>query len=479
MKNRREFLKTSAVGASMLLVSRCMQYAQGGPRKKPNIIYIYTDQQSASMMSCAGNPWLKTPAMDYIAQNGIRFTRAYTTNPVCSPARVSLMTGRFPGSFNDKQGQAARENRGAMSIGPISEEVRATTIAAFLKKAGYDLIYGGKEHLPKELTPRALGFNDICNDQREKLAEESAKYIKGKHDKPFFMVVSLINPHDICYLAIRDFAKTESEKRLVKGGKVEIATLDRALQRPDGVSTEAFFEKHCPPLPPNYERQQNEPKALSSLVNRRNFRRLAREEYTDAQWRLHRWAYCRLTEFVDDKVQAILDAVKQSGAEENTLVLFSSDHGDMDAAHRMEHKTAFYEESANIPFMAMWKGQIPAGRVDDRHLVSNGLDLLPTVCDYAGIKAVSDPRGRSLRPLFEGARVPWRATLGVENEIGRMVVSQDKLKYIRYDAAGKEERLLDVGKDPHETRYVTDDPDYAAKLAAMRRSFETQWFPGL
>ncbi len=478
MIDRREFLKTSAVGASMLLARRCIHCAQAGPEKKPNIIYIYTDQQSASMMSCAGNQWLKTPAMDYIAQNGIRFTRAYTTNPVCSPARVSLMTGRFPGSFDDDSGRPARENRGSMRIGDISDEVRHTTIAAFLKRAGYDLVYGGKEHLPRELTPRALGFTDICNDQREKLAEESAKYIKGKHGKPFFMVVSLINPHDICYMAIRDCAKTESEKRLVKGGKVEIATLDKALQRPDGVSTEAFFDIHCPPLPPNYEPLQNEPKALSSLINRRNFRRLAREEYTDAQWRLHRWAYCRLTEYVDKRVQTILDAIRQSGAEEDTLVLFSSDHGDMDSAHRMEHKTAFYEESANIPFIAMWKGQIPAGQVDDTHLVSNGLDLLPTVCDYAGIKAVSDPRGRSLRPLFQGARVPWRTTLGVENEIGRMVVSQDKLKYIRYDAAGKEERLLDLSQDPHETRYVTDDPDYAAKLAAMRRSFETQWFPG-
>ena len=462
----------------LLLVSCCVQGAQAEPAKKPNIIYIYTDQQSASMMSCAGNPWLETPAMDYIARNGIRFTRAYTTNPVCSPARVSLMTGRFPGFFKDDSGRPARENRGAMRIGDLSDEVRRSTIAAFLKRAGYDLVFGGKEHLPRALRPQALGFTDICNDERGKLAAESAKYIKRKHDKPFFLIVSLINPHDICYMAIRDFAQTESERRLVKGGKVEIAALDRALQRPQGVSTDEFFAAHCPPLPPNVEPLKNEPKALTSLINRRNFRRLARAEYTDAQWRMHRWAYCRLTEFVDRQVQTILDAVRQSGAEENTLVLFSSDHGDMDAAHRMEHKTAFYEESANIPFMAMWKGQIPAGQVNDTHLVSNGLDLLPTVCDYAGIKAVSDPRGRSLRALFEGARVPWRDTLGVENEIGRMVVSHDKLKYIRYDAAGREERLLDLGQDPHETRYVTDDPDYAAKLAALRRSFDTQWFPG-
>jgi choline-sulfatase len=174
----------------------------------------------------------------------------------------------------------------------------------------------------------------------------------------------------------------------------------------------------------------------------------------------------------------ILDALRQSGQEENTLVLFLSDHGDMDSAHLMEHKTALYEEAANIPFLAMWKGQIPAGQVNTEHLVSSGLDLLPTVCDYAGVHGTADQRGRSLRPLFEGRQVPWRETLGVESEIGRMVVSKDKLKYVLYDAVGKEEQLLDLKQDPFETTHFTDDPEYAKKLAQLRQSFETEWFPG-
>ncbi len=480
--NRRNFLKTSlATSAGLLTGCQWCKATRDNHLHKdilPNIIYIYTDQQSASMMSCAGNKWLKTPAMDYIAENGIRFTRAYTTNPVCVPARISLMTCRFPGSFNDKNGKPARENSGASRIEPISEEVKNSTIAAFLKNAGYNLVYGGKRHLPPELNPTAQGFDYICKDEREKLAQETAKYIKGEHDKPYFMVVSLINPHDICYMAIRDFAGTEAEKKLVKRGVTECATLDKAMKMPEEVSEDEFFEKYCPPLPPNYEPLKDEPKAITYLLDQRNFRRKAREHYTDKQWRHHHWAYCRLTEFVDSKVQTILDAIKQSGQEENTLVIFSSDHGENDSAHRLQHKTTFYEESANIPFMAMWKDRTPAGMVDDTHLVSNGLDLLPTVCDYAGIKAVADPRGRSLRPLFEGKDVKWRDTLGVESEIGRMVVSKDKLKYIRYDAVGKEERLLDLNKDPHETTYFTDDPKYASKLTELRKSFETEWFPG-
>ncbi len=445
--------------------------------QKPNIIYIYTDQQRAKMMSCAGNKWLHTPAIDYLAENGIRFTRAYATNPVCSPSRVSLITGRFPGQFNDDKGNPVKENAGSMKIPEISEEVKNTTIAAFMKKAGYNLIYGGKEHLPAPLIPAKLGFKDITNDERDMLAETAANYIKSNPKEPYFMVVSLINPHDICYMAIRDFAGSEQENRILENGKVELATLDKALAMPEGVSEKDFFAEYCPPLPPNFEIQEDEPKAISWRNDQRYFQKTARKNYTEQDWRKHRWAYCRLTEIVDKQIQIVLDAVKESGQEQNTLILFSSDHGDMDSAHRLEHKSLLYEESANIPFVAMWKGHIPESKVDSVHLVSNGLDLLPTVCDYAGMEGKSDPRGKSLRLLFEGEKTDWRQYLGVESQVGKMVVDADGYKYIRYDVAGIEENLLDLNKDPYETKHFTNDPEYAEKLSELRSVFNNEWFP--
>lgn len=444
--------------------------------QRPNILYIYVDQLSASMMSCAGNDWVETPAMDYIAKNGIRFTRAYTPNPVCSPARVSLMTGRLPGFFKDKNGNEVRENRGSMRIPPVGEDVLNTTISTYLKKADYQLYFGGKEHLPPSLTPSALGFTDFSDDERVVLAEETAKLIKAEHAKPYFMLVSLINPHDICYMAIREMATSKTDSMILERGQLELSVLDEAMAIPTGVSEEEFFSTLCPPLPPNYELQFEEPAAVLQLINARPMRKNARENFTDEQWLHHRWAYARLTELVDQRIQLILDALKESGQEENTLVIFSSDHGDMDGSHRMEHKSTLYEESTNIPFMAMWKGHIAAGQVDDTHLVSNGLDLLPTVCDYAGVKGAADPRGRSLRPLFEGKEVSWRESLGVESEIGRMVVSADGFKYIRYDAGEAEEQLLNLNEDPYEMTHFTNDPAYSAKLEELREIFDTEWF---
>ena len=447
--------------------------------QRPNIIFICTDQQNETMMSCAGNKYLRTPAMDYLANNGIRFTRAYSTNPVCAPARVSMITGRLPGYFKDKDGNEVRENDRSMKIPEVSETVKSTTIAAYLKKAGYDLAFGGKEHLPPSLTAKALGFKDITDDQRDVLAQKAAQYIKGEHKNPYFLMVSLINPHDICFMAIRDFADSATSASLLKNSTTEFRNLDKALELPKGISKDQFFAGYCPPLPPNYEPEQDESKAVQSLLDRRPFRRSARTEYTDEQWRMHRWAYCRLTEMVDAEIQVVLDALKQSGQEENTLVIFSSDHGDSDASHRMEHKTALYEESANIPFVAMWKGHIQAGQVNTKDLVSNGLDLLPTVCDYAGIKAVADPRGRSIKPLIEGKDVEWRKTLGVETEIGRMIVSEDGYKYIRYDAVGIEERLMDLNKDPYEKTHFTNMDSHSAKLSRLRKAFKEEWFPDI
>lgn len=461
-----------------LAMSSCQKKTEQQVSKAttPNIIYVYVDQMSANMMSCAGNTHLKTPALDYIANNGIRFTRAYTTNPVCSPARVSLMTGRFPGYFKDANGKEVRENRGSMQIPTVTKEVEQTTIASYLKQADYNLYFGGKEHLPTSLTPTALGFNKFSDDERGELVNKATAIIKQKHDNPYFMVVSLINPHDICYMALRKKATSKNDAVLLKRAKVELATLDTAMKIPKGVSEEEFYKNYCPPLPKNFEPQIDEPRAVKSLINNRPFRKNARKHFTENDWKHHRYAYHRLTELLDKEVQQLLDAIKNSGQEDNTLIIFSSDHGDMSASHRMEHKSTLYEESANIPFMAMWKGHIPAGQVNTQDLVSNGLDLLPTVCDYANIKAVSDARGKSLRPLFEGEKTNWRTTLGVESEIGKMVVDKSGLKYVRYDVDGVEEQLLNLKVDPFETTHFTNDTNYTTAFKRLKKVYETEWF---
>ncbi|EON78380.1 Sulfatase [Lunatimonas lonarensis] len=391
-----------------------------------------------------------------------------------------MITGRFPGYFYDKNRRQARNNATSVNIAEVSDLVYETSLPAYLKEAGYELVLGGKQHFPAPLHPERLGFRILTEDGRDELAEKAAQFIRQPQSKPYFLMVSIVNPHDICYMAIRDFADSLSLLRLQQNASAALENLDNALRIPEGIDRDTFFNTYCPPLPPNFDIQEDEAKAISVFLDRdpRSFRRRAREEYTEEQWRMHRWAYARLTEMADRQVQVILDALRESGQEKNTLVIFSSDHGENDGSHRLEHKNVLYEESVKIPFAAMWKGQIKPGQVDSLHLVSLGLDLLPTVGDYAGVAAVADARGKSLRPLFEGKKTTWRESLGIEGEISRAVLHANGLKYIRYDAAGFEERLMDLNKDRYETTHFTNDPLYQQGLEEMRQLFENDWFEG-
>ncbi|MHC4885320.1 MAG: sulfatase family protein [Planctomycetota bacterium] len=433
--------------------------------KRSNILFLLTDQQSASMMSCAGNAYLETPAMDALAAAGTRFDRAYCTNPVCLPSRMSLMSGEMPSALNIR-------HNGTAEATPVSESMQAASLGRVMKAAGYTVAYGGKRHLPEGLQPEDMGFEYITGNEREELAAASADFIRREHDAPWCLWANLINPHDICYMAIRDAQLDNQSRWLVEHGKRECDVLDDALRLPPHVSREEFFAEHCPELPVNHEPQEEEPGAIGSLLDRRPFRRNARDHYTDEQWRMHRWAYCRLTERVDRQIGVILEALRATGQEEDTVIVFTSDHGDMDSAHRMEHKTVFYEEAAGVPMIVAQKGTTPGGRVCSS-LVSNGLDLIPTLCDYAGVDVPAQLKGMSLRALAEGRseELP-RECIPVESELGRMVVT-DRFKYMRFDEGENGEQFMDRVEDPGEMRNAIVDACWGDEVARHRDLFET------
>lgn len=437
---------------------------------RPNILFILTDQQSATMMGCAGNRHLHTPAMDSLAASGVLFERAYCTNPVCVPSRFSLMTGRMPGEI----GMASNA---APPIAAIPDSIKRDGLGRLARKAGYEAAYGGKAHLPR-MSAEEVGFDCICQDERELLTGACVEFIHRKRAAPFFLVASFINPHDICYMAIRDSLSNKSERRYIARGIVECGTLDAALKRPPGGDETTFCREYCPPLPPNFEPQADEPEAIRVLLERRPFRMRARREWGEDRWREHRWAYARLTEMVDARIAPVLEALNDSGQADRTLVIFTSDHGDMDAAHRMEHKSTLYEEVCRVPLIIRPPGNAAPGLVDSARLVSNGLDLLPTICDYAGVEPPQGLMGRSLRPLVEsGAPAPWRDALPVESAIGRAIVT-DRFKYAVYDLGTCQEQLIDLREDPGEMRNCASVPRHRHTLEKLRRMFQETFGSG-
>jgi arylsulfatase A-like enzyme len=452
--NRSRFLRLAAliclalVGSDLALVAD----EPSGQRKLPNILFIMTDQQHARMMSCSGNEWLDTPAIDSLAREGIRFERAYVANPVCVPSRISMATGMMPGRLGVwSNGMAAN----------VPDEVDRNSLGKLIQRAGYDTFYGGKVHMCDELKPLAAGYDEFCRDSRDGLPDACIEFMRRKRDKPFLVVASFINPHDICFAHAAHVGKTPRQM-------LHVEKLYRQAS--------ALPLDQLPPLPANYAVQQNEPDSIENSLSPRAVTPAGtmREEYDEHQWRIYRWIYCRLTEQVDRQIGRILNALKESELEEETIILFTSDHGNMDASHRLASKGLFYDESVRVPLLMKYKGVISAGRTDDQHLVSTGLDILPTLCDYAGIAVPKHLQGRSLRPIAEGKPIDeWRPYVVSENARGRMVRST-RFKYCAYNSGTIHESLVDMAADPGEMKNLATVPEYGDILRKHRR-YLRQW----
>ena len=428
---------------------------------RPNVLLIICDQMHAGMLSCAGNPWVKTPALDTLARGGARFERAYCANPVCVPSRFSMMTGVMPSRIG-------MESNGDIK-NPVPAEVMERALGRVFAKAGYETAYGGKVHLPQGGRMEAYGFSQfLTQDQKDQLAVKCVEYFNAKRNRPFLLVASFINPHDICFMAIAAHARSTGQ-----AGK-GTPDLQKALALPAGVSREEFFARLCPPLPVNHAIPQDEPDALLS-VDSRSFRAYVRQHWTDEDWRLHRWAYARLTERVDAEIGVVLKGLADAGLDKNTLVVFVSDHGDMDGAHKLEHKSVLYEESVRVPFLVRLPGVIKGGIVNREHLVSTGLDLVPSMCDLAGIPKPTGLAGRSIRPLISGKPVSdWRTTLVVETDNARLA-HQGPWKYVVYGSGKTREQVGDLAADPGEMRNLAVESAAAAKVLTGRRRLQ-EWY---
>lgn len=471
---------------SASLVFPCLSTASGAT--PPNILVIITDQQQAGMMSCTGNPWVKTPNLDRLAAGGTRFEKAYCANPVCIPSRFSMFTGTMPSAIGMEDNQDEKN--------PVAANILAHAMGAIFHSAGYLTAYAGKVHLPGQPgvngNVAAYGFEERLAPEdpegRDPTVDACVNFLKTRHEKPFLLVASLINPHDICYLALRDFvnASPPSKQNADLMAPLALAEVDAAMKVPAGISEADFYSKLCPKLPENHAVPDKELTAYMA-THFDNYLGWTRRNYNDKQWLMYRWVYARLTERVDAQIGRILDALRAAGLEENTLVVFTSDHGDQDGAHRAATKGFLYEESVRIPFLVKWKGVTKPGLVDTGNLVSNGLDLIPTLCDFARIPAPAGLQGCSVRLLTEGRTArDWRKYLVVENNSARLVHSGD-WKYMagRPNTPAMPERisakqpvceaLIDLNTDAGEMNNRASNPLCRAQIQEGRRLLK-EWY---
>ncbi len=307
---------------------------------RPNILFIITDQQSADAMSCRmGKQFLHTPTMDRLAQTGMLFTRAYSPNPLCMPSRNSMFTGRYPHETGVTQN--------ADPAGGLNPK-EFVCLGTYFRNAGYDAAYSGKWHLCFKVKDiEAHGFEIVTGkakgDHDAGVTDGAVKFLARPHDKPFLLVASFLNPHNICEWARR----LAGREQVLKCGEIgEPPPLEQ-----------------LPPLPANLAPPKNEPDGMTLM--RRAYQvdsgPFPVGKFTPEDWRKHRWGYYRMIEKVDAEIGKVLAALRQAGLEENTLIVFTADHGECAGAHGFNQKTVLYDESARVPLIVACKGKT-AGR---------------------------------------------------------------------------------------------------------------------
>ena len=398
---------------------------------KPNILFIHVDQMHADMISALGNEHLNTPAMDRLVREGYTFTSAYCANPVCCPSRASWYTGRM-----------SKEHGVVVNAYPIDPNI--PDLGGWLRRENYDCVYTGKWHVPGRdlhesfdvLQPQH-GMGEI-NDGN--VARSAVAYLQNRtDDRPFFLNVGFLNPHDCCFPAP------------IHGG-------------PGKYAFAPAIKSDLPPLPGNFDHGYAQNGGFGHG-------RSSRRNWSRQDWQYYIYQYHRLVEMVDAQVGRVMDALRASPYADNTLVIFASDHGDGVGFHANVTKGYLEEEAFRVPTIAWWPGHIPAGVQDGDHLIS-GVDIPATICDYAGAPPLPKTTiARSMRPIFEQTGASWRDyVVGETSSVGTLSVAivDRRYKSIIYS---DRTRLYDLESDPLETQDLANDPAHADTLTRHRAHF--------
>ena len=432
--SRRTFLNRALAGGGSLTLLNfwpAFHILTSKTRKRPNILLIISDQQGLDTFSSLNIPHVHTPNLDRLKARGTFFRQSYSVNPICSPARSSLFTGRMPSETGViHNGLAIRSD--------------LPNLGQWLAQNGFRTVYAGKWHLPNGYTTSIAGFEVLpaglllrgtVGDAT--VARACEGFLRNyASDRPFFMVASFLQPHDIC-------SWIERHRRTLK-------TLP--LQG---------IEDQLPGLPPNMDARPPEPEKA----------RIARRPQWNAlNWRYYLWSYYRMVEEVDREIGLLLDALQDTGLDENTLIIFTSDHGEGRGRHGSVLKNFLYEEAVKVPLVISFPAHLNENRISDR-LVSTP-DIAPTICDFAGLPAPPGSRGRSLKPLLLGKNFNDRGFVVAEvmRDQGRMI-RNERFKLIAY-RNDPQIQLFDLQNDPWETQNVAGEARFAAELKALKKELE-------
>ena len=462
---RRAFLRTVGLSAGLGAVAGCGREA--APPRRPNVVFILTDDQRWDTMSCAGHPLLKTPHMDRLAAEGARFANMFVTTSLCSPSRASFLSGLYAHShgvvnnFTDYPSQM-------------------TSFPMRLQEEGYETAYVGKWHMGEASDDKRPGFdywishkgqgkyfdNEFNVDgTREvkkgyythRVTDMALEWLKRPHAKPFLLIFGHKAPHT-------PFTPEPKYEHLFAGVAVPYPKSAFHLESKPAWVKQRLDTWHGI-YGPIYGYRKKFPDTRPESV--KDFARFAR-------------SYLATIKSVDDSVGRVYEALKETGQLDNTLLVFAGDNGMFLGEHGMTDKRTMHEESIRVPLLVRYPALVKGGTVIAEQVLN--IDLAPSVLDVCGAKPLRNIHGRSWKPLLAGDARTWRTAWFYEYNYEKQFpytpnvrgVRTDTWKYVHYPHGdGGPDRhkaeLYNLKDDPGEVKNLIDDPAHADTVARLKK----------
>ena len=403
-----------------------------GQNKKPNILFLMTDQHSMRVLGSYGNQIIKTPNLDKLANEGVVFKSNYSQNPICLPSRASLITGKMPSSLgifgND---------------GILSEK---TTMATVFKAQGYEVAWLGKEHWGA--TNAEVGFGNLNAEAHEAFKE---KY----------------RPLNNLRKNIGRLPQNASAYKLSENEDYEALVTDHAIKFLENNTTKTFFlgvsfkKPHFPFMCHQkyfdlYKDIVDLPEVTPDMIEalsineKKTIEKYKLDEMSSAEIKHARAMYYGMVTYIDEQFGRVLEKLNELGLRENTIIVYTSDHGEMAGEHGLWYKNSFLEASVAAPLIFSYPKTLPVNKKINAS--SMLLDIFPTLCDLSDIGQPNDLEGKSLLPLMNGIENADNSDRVAYSEMYRsstgIMVRKGKWKYIRYNS--EKEYLYDIDTDPRE-----------------------------
>ena len=473
--NRRDFLRLAAAAPAALAAAGSAEPSraqQPNTLKKPNILYLMGDQHRYDCMGNSGNPVIQTPNLDHIAAEGVRFTRAYTSTPSCTPARSAILTGLSPWHHG-------MLGYGRVAAGYPLELPRAVS------EAGYYTFGIGKMHwFPQK---SLHGFHETLVDESGR--SETPGFVSD-YRRWFKTVAPQLDP-DITGIGWNDHrARAYALPEELHPTRW---TADRAVEyiqgygRPEPFMLKVSFARpHSPYDPPQRFLDMYDERAMPEPVVGKWAAKYEpwAQGFGDNLWhgklppetvRHSRRGYYGSVSFIDEQIGRILSALEARDILEDTLIIYFADHGDMLGDHNMWRKTYAYDGSARIPMLLRWPRRLG---MDDMRGTSRDepvelRDILPTFLDAAGAEIPDSLDGRSLFELVRGDNSKWREVLDLEHwrcyskQNNWNGLTDGRYKYI-FGAYDGSEQLFDMHNDPDELEDLASQPACSSLLEQWR-----------